>query len=293
MRVLVTGANGLLGGYLCDRLGQTGREVTATGRGARQVDSPVEYTACALDDATAVDAMIDDTECGIVVHCAAQLTGNDEALFQRNNVEATLNLAQAAKRRGVGKFLFCSTVSVYAGDGPFHEQSPACAADHYATSKIAAENALAALADREFQVMTLRLAGLHGAPRASGVVHAMLGAARAGRPIRIEQPGTRLSIAFLDDVVELLPALWQLSWPRPRAMYNLASPDAPTLLELAQMIVSKSGSDSELQCGDGAARNRVLDVSRLSREMGLTTHTIPDRIDRALSKWPDVNNAAE
>jgi nucleoside-diphosphate-sugar epimerase len=289
MRVLVTGANGLLGGYLCDQLGQTIGEMLATGRGAGQLDTSIEYIDCALDDAASVDRMIDRADCGIVVHCAAQLAGNDEASFQRNNVGATLNLARAAKRRGVGKLLFCSTVSVYSGDGPFDEQSPANGIGHYGASKIAAENALAALADEDFKVMTLRLAGLHGVPRTSGVVHAMLDAAHAGKPIRIDQPGTRLSIAFLDDVVDLLSALWRLPWPKNSATYNIACPDTPTLLELAQMIVSKSGSGSELQCGESAARNRVLDVSRLSREMGLTPRTVSDGIDQAFSKWADVN----
>jgi nucleoside-diphosphate-sugar epimerase len=159
--------------------------------------------------------------------------------------------------------------------------------DRYAASKIAAENALELLADEDFQVVTLRLAGLHGPPRTGGVVHAMIGAALAGEPIRIHEPATRLSISFLEDVAAMIMALCQLPWRHPSATYNLASPDTPTLLQLAQMIVTMSDSASELVCGDGTARNRVLDVSKLSREMSLTASAVPNRIGEALLHWSE------
>lgn len=293
MRALVTGANGLLGGYLCDQAQRCGHQVLATGRGAGRLPGTVPYIACALDDAVTVGKMIEHADCGIVIHCAAQLAGGTGPSFLRDNLTATLNLAQTAKRQGVHRFLFCSTASVYPGKGPFHEKSPTQASDQYAASKIAAEIALNLLADEDFQVVTLRLAGLHGPPRTEGVVHAMLGAALAGKPIRVHEPATRLSISFLEDVATMLMALWQLPWQQTSATYNMASPDTPTLLQLAQMIVSKSASTSELLCGDGAARNRVLDTAKLSREMDLTAATVPDRIDEALLHWSEKNYPGE
>jgi len=289
---LVTGANGLLGGYLCNLAQQRCLQVLATGRGTGRLPGSISYITCALADAAAVGDVIKHSECGIVIHCAAQLAGTGLS-FLRDNLTATLNLAQAAKRQGVHKFLFCSTGSVYSGDGPFHEKSPTQARGQYAESKIAAENALDLLADEDFQIVTLRLAGLHGPPRAEGVVHAMLEAALAGDPIRIHEPSTRLSISFLEDVVTIIIALWQLPWLQSSATYNIASPDTPTLLQLAQLIVSMSGSESELRCGDGGARNRVLDVSKLSREMDLTARTVPDRIGETLLHWSGKNSPAE
>ena len=99
-----------------------------------------------------------------VVHLAA--ISNDpignafEQVTADINIEASVNIAKAAKAAGVKRFVFASSCSVY-GAGPdtaCDENAPLNPVTAYARSKIAMEEALAGLADENFKVTCLRFA---------------------------------------------------------------------------------------------------------------------------------------
>ncbi|RED50821.1 NAD-dependent epimerase/dehydratase family protein [Aestuariispira insulae] len=99
-----------------------------------------------------------------VVHLAA--ISNDpignayEQVTAEINIEASVEIARAAKAAGVKRFVFASSCSVY-GAGPdkaCDEKAPLNPVTAYARSKIAMEEALAELADDDFKVTCLRFA---------------------------------------------------------------------------------------------------------------------------------------
>ena len=123
LRLLVTGANGLLGGFLCAELAQRGMALIATGRHSEKVVANVTYQQCELDRPEEVNQLLGRIACDAVVHCATQKDGEDGIPFVRNNLVSTINLAEASRQHGVRKFIFASTISVYEGEGPFQEDS--------------------------------------------------------------------------------------------------------------------------------------------------------------------------
>lgn len=107
----------------------------------------------------------------VIVHLAA--VSNDPmgdkfaAVTKAINQDASVALAKAASRAGVGHFVFASSCSVYgvAEGGPRREGDPLNPVTHYAASKIGTEQALQGL-DGDMIVTCLRFATACGmAPR--------------------------------------------------------------------------------------------------------------------------------
>ena len=149
-RVLVTGATGFCGRPLAARLAHEGYEVGAV---VRQSPSPP------LPDGATVTVQPDLAEpidwppllAGIdaVVHLAgiAHTRGIAEDRYDRINHRATAALAIAARRAGIGHFVFVSSIRAQSGPAADHvltEGDAPAPTDAYGRSKLAAEAAVAA-----------------------------------------------------------------------------------------------------------------------------------------------------
>lgn len=125
----VTGASGFLGSRLLDRLQQSGRKVACLGRRKPAATSGnVEFIEGDLLDSGAVRRAVEG--CGTVVHLAAATGKHSPAEYFRVNRDGTEALVSEARRAGVERFLYISTIAV-----KFQDISRYC----YAQSKRQAE----------------------------------------------------------------------------------------------------------------------------------------------------------
>lgn len=89
-------------------------------------------------------------------------------LYDRVNHRLAVEVAQKAKREGVGQFLFLSTEAVYGIHAPvgkaitITKDTPLHPADHYGISKAKAEEGIALLRDDTFKVVVLRPPMIYG-----------------------------------------------------------------------------------------------------------------------------------
>ena len=147
-RILVTGANGLLGTELVGLLGRFSEyDVLATGRGetSRSAGShgymPLDITA-----RRDVQHAVRDFQPTVVINCAA-MTDVDRCETNREacwkvNVDAVETLAQQCKDTGA-RLIQLSTDFVFDGlDGPYREDARPNPVNFYGKSKQAAENAV-------------------------------------------------------------------------------------------------------------------------------------------------------
>ncbi len=118
--ILVTGAGGFLGGYVCRALSAHGHEVVATDR-AFASPSPCREEQGDVTDTGFVAGLLHTCSFTAVVHLAAMRNSAsqqqpDESM--RVNIGGSLGLLQAARRAGVSRFIFGSSISAY-GPKPF------------------------------------------------------------------------------------------------------------------------------------------------------------------------------
>ena len=174
MNVLVTGGAGYVGLELCRQLLERGDTVRVLDRfffGEAPLKELAErsggrLTWVAGDVREIDDAWLDGIEG--VSHLAGLSNDptaeyNPDANWQMNAV-ATERLAEACKRRGVARFVFGSSASVYDGIGPgmFDEQTAVAPRGAYSLSKKYGEEALSALSDGCFAPVILRQGTVYG-----------------------------------------------------------------------------------------------------------------------------------
>lgn len=180
MRVLVSGASGLLGVHLCRELRVAGHQVRALHlpRDPMPADAGVDVEDFPGDvrDSTAMARAL--AGCEQVYHAAGNVSyaREDASRLRAVHVEGTRTLAEAADRAGVDRFVYTSSVAAIG-------YAPGALADEnteynfgplripYFEAKHEAEGVMAAWAERGLPVVIVNPGGLVGprAPAASSI----------------------------------------------------------------------------------------------------------------------------
>lgn len=219
--VLVTGGLGYLGSELLrsapERLeGRTIRVLdNLATRGERAlVDLPpgcrYEFVEGDVLDAGVVRYALRDVD--TVVHLAGvvrtPMSFEHPTWMRQVNTWGTATITEAAVTAGVTRFVYASSTAVYGPGGPFDETAQPRPLGPYATSKLAAEEAVLVSGERAGPVV-LRLGMLYGhAPcaRYDGFVNRLLFQAGTGRAMTIYGKGTqRRPIVHVSDAAA---AIW-------------------------------------------------------------------------------------
>lgn len=197
MRIVVTGATGLLGSDVAAALEARGHTCIRSGRAAA-TDAKVQeaYLQMDLCDARAVQEQLGQCRPDAVVHCAAW-TNVDAAELPENrsqvfavNAGGTKNVADACRRFDC-KMLYISSDYVFDGAGsePYRTDCKRFAPlNVYGESKLAGERAVCETLEKCFVVRTSWLYGSNG----PNFVKTMLRLGRSGEAVRVvnDQIGT-------------------------------------------------------------------------------------------------------
>jgi UDP-glucuronate 4-epimerase len=162
MNFLITGGAGFIGSHVCERLLREGHRVWAFDamtpsydpqlkrRNLREIQAlakPFEFVQGNITDRAALDEIFSSFKFDQVIHLAGEVgvrpSLEQPALYQRVNVEATVNLLEAARLNGAKKIIVASSAAVYGVNAktPFSESDPIFSAiSPYAASKLACES---------------------------------------------------------------------------------------------------------------------------------------------------------
>jgi UDP-glucuronate 4-epimerase len=293
--VVVTGGLGFIGYHLSRALLSRGDRVTIVDdfsnapyprdrkeRNARDLQaefgSVTIVRACVTDGAAVAPALdgADD-----VIHLAG-LAGvrpsfAQPARYARVNVEGTATVFELARERGIGRFLFASSSSVYGNATPLpaREEAPAVVPESpYAASKRAAELVVSTLCRRtpDTACAALRFFTVYGPrQRPEMAITLFVRAALAGAPITLFGDGSmRRDFTYVDDIVAgILAALDRT--PAGFRAYNLGSGAPVDLRALVDEIAHAVGAKLDVQQAPaplGDVDATYADVTRARDELG-------------------------
>ncbi len=250
--VLVTGASGFLGRHVVSTLLDKGYTVVAHQYGT---DLPPEtkkrckrvLSGDICDPCMQQDILQDvQVVCHLAAHIPTQYTGLQEASRCYSiNTQATLELATMASEEGIRRFVYFSAGNIYASsDGPCVESDRIFLAEYaidYLMSKLAAEIYLTNICQRlPMEAVILRICTPYGPGEPSKkVIPTFLRLAAQGQPLHLVNGGVATyNFVFVADVADL--AMRAIEGGS-QGIYNVASSEYTSLLELANIIVDLYG----------------------------------------------------
>jgi|SRR5690242_8278938 len=294
MNFLVTGGAGFIGSHICERLLLEGHHVWAfddlnnfydpqikrqTLHDIQSLGRPFEFFHGDLCDAHAVNGLFSSVKFDQVIHLAARAgvrpSIEQPALYQRVNVEGTVNILEAARKAGVKKLTLASSSSVYGVNAkvPFSESDPIFSAiSPYAASKLACE-ALGHVYHHLYglDIAMLRFFTVYGPrQRPDLAIHKFTRLIESGKPIPVFGDGsTARDHTFVSDIVDGVMACTQKEFGF--EIFNLGESQVIQLDKLIALIESALGKKAvidrqPLQPGDVPIT--YADISKAQRMLG-------------------------
>ena len=265
MNVLVTGGAGFVGFHVCERLLHDRHAVWAFDdlnpfyepavkranlRDLQALAGPFTFVFGDLTDRAALDELFGSVRFDQVIHLAARAgvrpSLEEPALYQRVNVEGTVNLLEAARRTGVTKLTLASSSSVYGVNAkvPFSESDPLFhAISPYAASKLAGE-ALGHVYHHLYglDIAMLRFFTVYGPrQRPDLAIHKFARLMAAGKPIPVFGDGsTARDYTYITDTVDGVLACTRQEFGY--EIFNLGESQTVTLSRLIELLEQHLGT---------------------------------------------------
>jgi UDP-glucose 4-epimerase len=249
--VLVTGAAGFIGSHVVDACLNLGMDVVATddlSGGYRQnVADAARWIQGDLRDAQFVSSLWDDGDFDVVYHLAAYaaegLSHFIRAYNYRTNLEASVNLINAAVRWEAQRYVFASSIAVYGrGQLPMTEGMIPRPEDPYGVSKFAVELDLAAARDMfGLQYTIFRPHNVYGerqniADRYRNVIGIFMNAVLRGEAMPVFGDGLQTrAFTHVSDVAPVI-ARSALMGNTVDQTFNIGADQPYTILELAHEV---------------------------------------------------------
>jgi len=314
VRVLVTGARGMLGREVARRLAARGDTVTVLQRGVSGLAGPragipevIAEVRADLADAGAIRRAVEGQDA--VVHLAARVgvTGAWPD-FERANIAGTRSVVDACRLHGVGRLVHVSTPSVaHAGSSlvgaPATPADPDRARGHYARSKAVAEQIALAAADH-LPVVAIRPHLVWG-PGDTQLVARMVQRARAGRLPVIGSGAALVDTTYVGNAADALVAALDhcdaargrtlvVSNGEPRPIAELigdicvAAGSSPPSRHVPVVLATAAGAVVEALWSNRARVDRSADeppITRFVAEQLSTAHWFDQRETRRVLRW--------
>lgn len=271
MRIMVTGATGMLGQDVVRVLQMKGHECLGV--------STADFD---LLDAEAVRKAVTAAMPQGIIHCAAY-TAVDRAESEPEKCAAinglgTLNLARAA-RTVDAKLLYISTDYVFDGSGslPWQIADRTCPLNVYGMSKLQGEEAVRALLPRSFILRTSWVFGAGGRSFVSTMLR--LGQERQLLQVVNDQVG---SPTYTLDLAQLIADM--IVTDR-YGVYHASNEGYCSFAEFARAILQLSGSHSRVQA---IASEEYPCAARRPRNSRLSKQSLDEAGFRRLPPWEDA-----
>ena len=283
MRVLVTGGSGFIGSHVVDKLRAHGHEpvIYDLRSSPWHPDGTVEIVIASITDRAALERAMAD--CDAVAHLAAVADVNDVHAQPEDaehvNSRGTAAVLEAARRAGVDRVVYASTIWVYSDTESVEvdEDTLLPPPSHlYTSTKLAGE-----LYCKSYQELygidyTILRFGIPYGPRAreAAVIPAFVNKALAGEPLMLAGDGMQSRrFVYVEDLAEGVAR--GLSETARNRVYNLTSDEDITIKQIAETVQELIG-DTEIvyrPARPGDFGSKIVASVRAREELGWTAST--------------------
>jgi len=299
-RALVTGGAGFIGSHLVERLMHEGLQVVVLDNlsvGKREnVPVGAEFVLGDVNDSDAVTRAMSDVD--VVFHLAARVSirASVTGFYEdaQTNLMGTLNVLRVCAAHGVKKFVYASSMAVYADAPqpfPLSEAYETAPISPYGVAKLACERYAALVAGQSgFDAVALRYFNTYG-PRQTftpyvGVITIFIQRLLRGEPPLIFGDGEQCrDFVYVGDVVE--GTLRAMSSDAHNEVFNIGSGVGTSVNQVAALLCARLHPDlAPIHVAEhpGELRNSVADIQKARQMLGYEPRSrLEDRIDEIIA----------
>src|SRR5947209_243833 len=301
-RVLVTGGSGFIGSHVVDALSKRGYAPVNFDR-LRSPHHPDGTLETVLGEVTDADALARAMRgCEAVIHLAAMAdvgdVQKDPEGAERANCRGTLAVLEAARRAGVRRVVYGSTIWVYSDceETAVHEETLLAPPSHlYTATKLAGELYCRSYAELYGIDYTLLRFGIPYGPRArpAAVVPAFVNKALAGEPLTIAGTGEQCRrFVYVEDLAE--GVVRGLAPAAANRTYNLVGDEDVSVKQIAETVRQVVGPVEIVHTEGRAGDFRGVEVcgKRAADELGWRPQTSFREGVRRYVEWHREHAAA-
>lgn len=310
MACIVTGCCGFIGSHVSEALLERGTEVLGIDNFDPYYDLRMKHANLAtlqghgafrfaeadIRDGEAMDRLVGERRPERIIHLAARAgvrpSLEEPLVYEEVNVRGTMHLLEAARRHGVGGFVFASSSSVYGerSEGPFKESdrvdrpvSPYAATKKMGELICATYHHLYGL-----PIHCLRFFTVYGPrQRPEMAIHKFARLMARGQAIPLFGKGdSRRDYTYIADIVQGVLAASDRC--EGYDVFNLGESHTTTLLELVDLVEKHLGLEAArdfqpMQAGDVPVT--FADVSHAREKLGYDPKTTMDEGLEAFARW--------
>jgi UDP-glucose 4-epimerase len=301
-QVLVTGGVGFIGRRVVRALLDAGHQVTVVDRHAFPDERVRSVTGDLCDPAVIAESLGQGTNqhTDAVIHLAAITSvlrsKEDPVGTYKLNVEATFNLLEQSRQRGVRSFLLASTNAVTGdvGSATISERFPLRPLVPYGATKAAAEMLLASyVGSYGLTGAALRFANVYGPGMEAkdSFVPRLMRAARDGSGIQIYGDGTQIrDLVHVDDIVQGILVAWNAKHNGPLILGSGESVTVNDIVDAARAVTGAEIPAEHIPAKSGEMPAVILDISA-ARALGYEPRL--DLKAGIATVWPEFSEQAK
>lgn len=294
-KILVTGANGLLGQHLVNLLLQQGYYVTATGKGESRLpfagSDHFRYYAADITEDSLVQEIFEKEMPHTVVHTAAITQVDECQLHQENceavNVRATAQLLLSAEACS-SHFIYVSTDFVFDGEkGDYAEEDAPNPVSWYGFTKVQAE-AITSTSEIPFAIVrTCLVYGNTITGSRSNIISWVKKSLEEGKSIKVVNDQWRtptyvedLAKAVLLIIAKQATGTWHISGSDVLTPYEIALQTA-AYCKLNASLIEKADAGNFSQPGRRPPKTN-FDISKARQQLGFEPISFAEGLRRTL-----------